>query len=356
LSQRATAFEFGAFLEFPRYPAQSEADAFVQSFAQAEAAERFGLDAIWIAELHFAPERSIASAPLLLASAIAARTRRTKIGIAVQVLPLCHPLRLAEEVATLDYISQGRLILGVGRSGIPRSYEAYGVSYGESRERFAEVLEILRRSWHQERFSFAGKFYKFSDIGVVPRPSPHLRSRLRVAATSDDTYTAIGAMGLPIFVAVRLGTIEELGPQIEAYRAAFRAAGHVGQGEVYLRVPIYVGDTAAAARADPEDSIMQFYRALGQQLERTAALAGMRATERRAERGQALQTIAYPDVLREKVIVGTPEAVVNRLAELSRTLGLSGVLAELNCGGRLATDKVMRSLQLMSEHVAPHFR
>src|SRR5580700_9831270 len=95
------AFEFGAFLEFPRYPAQSEADAFVQSFAQAEAAERFGLDAIWIAELHFAPERSIASAPLLLASAIAARTRRTKIGIAVQVLPLCHPLQLAEEVATL---------------------------------------------------------------------------------------------------------------------------------------------------------------------------------------------------------------------------------------------------------------
>jgi alkanesulfonate monooxygenase SsuD/methylene tetrahydromethanopterin reductase-like flavin-dependent oxidoreductase (luciferase family) len=82
----------------------------------------------------------------------------------------------------------------------------------------------------------------------------------------------------------------------------------------------------------------------------------MRAVERRAERGHALQTIAYPDVLREKVIVGTPDAVVKRLAELTRTLGLSGVLAELNCGGRLATDKVMRSLQLMSEHVAPHFR
>jgi len=264
------AFEFGLFQEFPRYPAQTDADAFAQSFAQADAAERWGLDAVWLAELHFAPERSVASAPLVLASAMAARTRRVKIGIAVQVLPLCHPLRLAEEVATLDLISEGRLILGVGRSGIPRSYEAYGVPYGESRERFAEVLEILQRSWSHERFSHTGTFYKFSDVAVVPRPLPDLRARLRVAATSPDTYAAIGAMGLPIFVAVRLGTIEELGPLIEAYRAAFRAAGHAGQGEVYLRVPIYVGDTAAAARADPEDSILQFYRALGQQLERSA--------------------------------------------------------------------------------------
>jgi alkanesulfonate monooxygenase SsuD/methylene tetrahydromethanopterin reductase-like flavin-dependent oxidoreductase (luciferase family) len=350
------AFEFGVFLEFPRYPAQSDAEAFVQSFAQADAAERFGLDAIWLAELHFAPERSVASAPLVIASAIAARTHRMKIGIAVQVLPLCHPLRLAEEVSTLDHISERRLILGVGRSGIPRSYEAYGVPYSESRERFAEVLEILQRSFSHERFSFSGNFYKFSDIAIVPRPSPSLRSRLRVAATSDDTYAAIGAMGLPIFVAVRLGTIEELGPQIAAYRAAFRAVGHAGQGEVYLRVPIYVGDTEAAARTDPEDSILQFYRALGAQLERTAAVAGMRMTERRAERGQALQTISYADVLREKVIVGTPDAVVKRLAELTRTLGLAGVLAEINCGGRLSNDKVMRSLQLMSEQVAPHFR
>jgi alkanesulfonate monooxygenase SsuD/methylene tetrahydromethanopterin reductase-like flavin-dependent oxidoreductase (luciferase family) len=350
------AFEFGLFQEFPRYPAQSDAEAFAQSFAQAEAAERFGLDAVWLAELHFAPERSVASAPLLLASAIAARTRRLKIGIAVQVLPLCHPLRLAEEVATLDLISEGRLILGVGRSGIPRSYEAYGVPYGESRERFAEVLDILQRSWNHERFSYTGTFYKFSDVAVVPRPLPDLRARLRVAATSPDTYAAIGAMGLPIFVAVRLGTIEELGPLIEAYRAAYRAAGHAGLGEVYLRVPIYVGDTAAAARDDPEDSILQFYRALGAQLERSAAHAGMRAIEARAERGQALQTISYPDVLREKVIVGTPDAVVKRLAELTQALGLSGVLAEINCGGRLANNKVMRSLQLMSEHVAPHFR
>jgi alkanesulfonate monooxygenase SsuD/methylene tetrahydromethanopterin reductase-like flavin-dependent oxidoreductase (luciferase family) len=274
----------------------------------------------------------------------------------VQVLPLCHPLRLSEEVATLDHLSNGRLIFGVGRSGFPRTYEAYGIPYGESRERFAEVLEILRRSWTEERFSFEGAFYKYRNITVIPRPLQKPHPLLRVAATSADTYPAIGAMGLPIFVAVRLGTIEELGPNIAAYREAYRAAGHAGQGEVYLRVPIYVGETEASARAEPEQSIMQFYRTLGAQLEGTATQAGTRAIEQRAERGQALQTISYDDALRDKVIVGTPASVAMRLQDLVGKLGLNGVLAELNCGGLIPEAKVMRSLQLLCEEVAPRFR
>ena len=290
------AFEFGIFHEFQRRAGQTDAEAFAQSFAQVDAAERWGLDVIWLAELHFVPERSVASAPLVLASAIATRTRRMKIGIAVQVLPLCHPLRLAEEVATLDHISQGRLIFGVGRSGFPRTYEAYGVPYDESRERFAEVLEILKRSWSDERYSFEGSFYKVRNVTVVPRPLQKPYPALRIAATSADTYPAIGAMGLPIFVAVRLGTIEELGPNIAAYREAYRAAGHAGQGEVYLRVPVYVGDTEASARADPEHSIMQFYRTLGAQLEEFGH-AGGRARDRAARRAG---TSAADDRLRRR--------------------------------------------------------
>jgi alkanesulfonate monooxygenase SsuD/methylene tetrahydromethanopterin reductase-like flavin-dependent oxidoreductase (luciferase family) len=350
------AFEFGIFHEFSRSPGQTDAEAFAQSFAQVDAAERWGLDVVWLAELHFLPERSVVSAPLIVATAIAARTRRLKVGIAVQVLPLCHPLRLAEEVATLDHISGGRLIFGVGRSGFPRTYEAYGVPYAESRERFAEVLEVLQRSWRQERFSFEGDFYTFRNITLVPRPLQTPYPPLRIAATSPDTYPAIGAMGLPIFVAVRLGTIEELGPNIAAYREAYRAAGHAGEGQVYLRVPIYVGETEAAARDEPEASIMQFYRTLGQQIEDSATRAGARAIEQRAERGQALQTVTYDAALRDKVIVGTPKAVAARLQDLKAKLGLDGVLAELNCGGLIADDKVMRSLQLLCEEVAPRFR
>ena len=109
--------EFGLFHEFQKSQDTSEAEAFAQSFALVDAAEQWGLDAMWLAELHFAPDRSVLASPLILAAAIAQRTRRMKIGTAVQVLPLCHPLRLAEEAATVDQISDGRLIFGVGRSG-----------------------------------------------------------------------------------------------------------------------------------------------------------------------------------------------------------------------------------------------
>jgi len=349
-------FEYGVFHEFSRRAGQSDAEAFAQSFAQVDVAERGGLDCLWLAELHFLPERSVAAAPLMLAASVAARTQRMKIGIAVQVLPLCHPLRLAEEVATLDHLSQGRLVFGVGRSGFARTYEAYGSPYGESRERFAEVLEILQRAWSKDRFSFEGSFYKFHNIGLVPKPLQKPYPALRIAATSDDTFPAIGAMGLPIFVAVRLGTLEELGPNIAAYRAAYRAAGHAGDGEVYLRVPVYVAETEAAARAEPEQSIMHLYRTLGSQLVDTASRPGTRASEHRAERGARLQTVSYDDALRGKVIVGTPDSVVARLKELTETLGLNGVLAELNAGALIPVDKVMRSLQLMCEAVAPRMR
>src|SRR5262249_26000237 len=338
------AFEFGIFHEFQRRAGQNDAEAFAQSFTQVDAAERLGLDVVWLAELHFVPDRSVASAPLVLASAIASRTRRMKVGIAVQVLPLCHPLRLAEEVTTLDHISQGRLIFGVGRSGFPRTYEAYGIPYAESREPLVEVLQILRGSWSQERFSFKGQYFQVRNVTVIPRPFQQPYPELRVAATSADTYPAIGAMGLPIFVAVRLGTIEELGPNIAAYRAAYRQAGHAGRGQVYLRGPVFVGETGVGARGGARRPAMPFYPGLGLQLEGTAARPGVRAIEQRIGRGQALQTIRYEDALRDKLIVGTPASVTMRIEELIGKLGLNGVLAELNCGGLIAEDKVMRSL------------
>ena len=136
---------------------QSDADAFAQALDQVSDAERWGLDAIWLAEIHQQAERSVLSAPLTVAAAIATRTSRIKIGTAVQVLPLCHPLRLAEETATIDQISRGRLLLGAGRSGNPRGYAAYGVPYSESRERFYETLDILKRAWTQPQLFLSGQ-------------------------------------------------------------------------------------------------------------------------------------------------------------------------------------------------------
>lgn len=343
--------EFGMFCEFECPEGRPEVQAFDDGLAQVDAAERWGLDAVWLAELHVSPHRSVLSAPLTIASAIAARTQRIKIGTAVQVLPLCHPLRLAEETATVDQISHGRLVFGVGRSGFARTYEAYGVPYAESQQRFAETLEIVRLAWTSATFSYEGEYYSFHDVSLVPKPYQTPHPPIRVAATSPDTFPAIGKSGYPIFAAVRLGTLAELAPNIEAYRRAYKEAGHPGEGQVFLRVPVHVADSYERARAEPEESVMRFYRNLGQQLEESATRAGARTIERRAERGQRLQTITYDEVLRDKIIVGTPEMVADRLGAIRDELGLDGVLAELNCGSLIPQPRVMRSLQLLCEQV-----
>jgi alkanesulfonate monooxygenase SsuD/methylene tetrahydromethanopterin reductase-like flavin-dependent oxidoreductase (luciferase family) len=348
--------EFGVFHEFQRLPGQSEAAAFADSFAQVDAAEEWGLDAMWLAELHFAPERSVLAAPLIVATAIAERTRRLKIGTAVQVLPLCHPLRLAEEVATVDQLSRGRLIFGVGRSGFPRVYEAYGVSYAESRERFAEVLAILKLAWAAPRFSHRGRYYNFEQVALVPKPYQQPYPPIRVAATSADTYPAIGTLGHAIFIASRLGALSELAPLVASYRAAWKAAGHAGAGEVYLRVPVYVAESEARARSEPEASIMRLFRYTGERIAESANLEGARPIEERAQRGERLQTVTWEDAMRDKVIVGTPEGVAGRLAELRAELGLDGILAELNAGSLIPQPQVMNALRLLCQEVMPRFK
>jgi alkanesulfonate monooxygenase SsuD/methylene tetrahydromethanopterin reductase-like flavin-dependent oxidoreductase (luciferase family) len=343
------AFEFGMFHEFQRPSGQSEEEAFATSFEQVDAAERWGLDAMWLAEIHIAPERSVLSAPLTLASAIAARTKRIKIGTAVQVLPLCHPLRLAEETATIDQISRGRLLLGVGRSGNPRSYAAYGVPYSESRERFYETLEILKLAWTQPSFSYSGKFHTFSEARAVPRPFQQPHPPIRIAGASEDTFPVLGLLGHPLFVAVRSGSLSGLAADLKAYRDAYEAAGHPGRGAVHLRLSLHLADSDAEARREAEPSVMAGYKKLVAQLE------GSPSGRRRAEL-ETVRTITYDDILRDKIIVGGPDHVAARLHELREVLGIDGILAELNFGSAIPPQQMMHSLRLLCQEVAPRFR
>ena len=345
------AFEFGVFHEFQRRPGQSEAEAFTTAFEQVDAAERWGLDAIWLAEIHMAPERSVCAVPMTIASAIASRTRNIKIGTGVQVLPLCQPLRLAEDAATVDHISHGRLIFGVGRSGFPRAYEAYGIPYGESPERFAEVLEVVKRAWTEETFSFAGKFYNYENVCIVPKPYHKPHPPIRIAANREDTFISAGRQGYAIFVGARRGTFDEVLPNVRIYREAWKAAGHSGNGAVYLRAPVYVGDTLEQALNDPQETLMNFYRYLGARLEESANRPGIFDTERRIEGAQRLQSLTWEEVQRGRAIVGTPEMVADNLASLKDELGLAGILAELNTGGLIPHERVMRSMQLLCEKV-----
>ncbi|MDP8923236.1 MAG: LLM class flavin-dependent oxidoreductase, partial [Chloroflexota bacterium] len=205
-------------------------------------------------------------------------------------------------------------------------------------------------------FSYEGRYHSFRDVSVTPKPYQQPHPPIRIAATTPDTFPALGTQGYPVFGAVRQGTFSELAPDLDAYRTAYRTAGHPGQGQVFLRVPIYVADTEEQALSEPEPSMMQFYRAMANQLIESARDPGARPTERRAERGEALAKLTFEQARREKVVVGTPAMVADRLAELRDELGLSGILAELNCGGQIPQERVMRSLQLLCTEVMPGFK
>jgi alkanesulfonate monooxygenase SsuD/methylene tetrahydromethanopterin reductase-like flavin-dependent oxidoreductase (luciferase family) len=355
LQQAGAEMEFGMFHEFPSLSGRSETEAFDEAMEQVEAAERLGLDVMWLAELHFEPRRSLLSAPLSIASAIAARTRRIKIGIAVQVLPLCHPLRLAEEAATVDQLSHGRLIFGVGRSGVAQTYAAYGVPYAESQARFREVLDVVQRAWSEPSFSYEGTYYRFKDVSVVPTPFQKPTPPIRIAASTPDTFPLIGQRGVPIFASVRHTNWSDLAGQIRRYQAAWEAAGHKGRGQVFVSAPTYLAETEKRARAEPKASIMHFYHEQANLLEGAARLVDPVTAERRMQRVNELRRRSYEEALEANVLIGTPETIAAKLKGLETEIGLSGILAELNCGGLIPHDQVVSALRLLCREVMPRF-
>ena len=349
--------QFGSFMEFHRREGHTQADAFREAFGHIELSESLGLDAVWLAESHFNPARSVLSSPHAIASAIAARTKHLRIGTAVSVLPLGNPLRTAEEAATIDQISEGRFEFGVGRSGLPGSYEGYNIPYSESRERFYEYLEIILEAWCKERFTYKGQFYGFDDVCLVPKPYQQPHPPIRIAATTSDTFPVIGKMGFAIFVGVRGMSLDGVAEQVESYRTAWREAGHEGEIDVSLRVPVYVGETEEDALTAPEESFMRQFRRLGGQLAASASRAGSDPGEERAERGAQLASIQWErNVIGQKAAVGTPEMVIEQLKVMKDTLSLTGVVAEFNAGELISEDKISNSLRLFCEEVIPAFR
>ena len=347
---------FGIFMEFGSRPNLSETESFQEGFRLADAAEEMGLDGVWLAELHFNPVRSVLSAPLIVASSIATRTRRLRIGMAVHVLPLNNPLRIAEEIATLDQISEGRFEFGVGRSGFARSYDLYGVPYVESRERFREALNIILEAWKGEPFSHEGEFYTFEGANVWPRPYQLPHPPLRIAATTAETFPRLGREGHPIFVGLRGMDIPELKGCLKEYRTAWHEAGHEGNGDVSLRIPVYAGETEEEALEGPFDSINGYFNRMGSLLRDSASSGAGADASGRQGRADRLATMTYEEMLETKVAFGTGEGLVDRFTGLKEELGLDGLVAELNAGGLIPEDGVTRSLRIITEQVMPTFK
>jgi alkanesulfonate monooxygenase SsuD/methylene tetrahydromethanopterin reductase-like flavin-dependent oxidoreductase (luciferase family) len=158
----------------------------------AELAEQLGFDSVWIAE-HAFSEHSIISSPHSLLAAIAARTNRVTVGVACTIVPWHPPLRMAQDLATIDVISRGRLIIGVGRGYQKREFDAYGVDISESRDRFLEGMDIAVKAWTQERLAYDGKYHSIPEVMIIPKPvqQPHPPILMAVTHSPESVEIAV---------------------------------------------------------------------------------------------------------------------------------------------------------------------
>src|SRR5207249_4926544 len=177
----------------------------------------------------------------------------------------------------------------------------------------------------------------------APRPYRLPHPPLRMAATTAETFPRVGGMGLPIFVGLRGMNIPELSGHLRAYRDAWRAAGHPGDGDVCLRIPVYAAPTEKAATEEPHETITYYFRRQAELTRAPIGRAGTGPAERRAAQAQRLANLSYDEILTTKVAFGTGPGLIDRLTALKEQLGVNGIAAELNPGGLLSTAQEMRS-------------
>ena len=349
--------DFGININFTMSGAMTHQEAIRESMEEVDLAEQMGLDTVWLGEMHFNPARSVLSAPIVIASSIATRTKRLRVGMAVQVLPLIHPLRIAEEAATVDQLSEGRFEFGVGRSGNVRAYDIMGIDYGESKDRFQEALDIILMAWSGETFSYEGKYNHITNASISPLPYQQPHPKVRIAASSEDSFGRIGRLGYPIFLGLRTMDVEDLKTNLQEYKQEWIAAGHPGEGgDINVRFPVYIAPSEAEAIEEPKESIEAFFQRQRELFEYSRGRQGADVSAGRQARYERLVNSTYEDLLETRVVFGSPEQVIDRLHEFREMLGVSGITAELNPGGFLPKEAVQRSLRLMTEEVMPAFK
>jgi len=323
--------------------------------ARAVLAEELGYEGFWVTEHHFHWFGGAHANPLVALSAIAGRTTRLRLGTAVTLLPYRHPLLVAEEFACLDNLSHGRVDLGVGRGFIKAEYDGLGVSMSESRPRFDESLEVIRRAWTEREVTHKGQFWQFEETELVPKPVQKPHPPIWVGATvTPESFVNIGVLGLPIMIVPYVAPgLDALKDKVKLYVDAFRAAGHRHEPEVLAFFMVLISDDVASLRERTADHIRAFAIA-SEQTERK--MRGERDPVQYAHfKSRADKTQLYNfDALHggRKVLFGTPQHCAEIVALWAREVGLTYTSIMPSWGG-LPEATVQATMRRFAREVIP---
>jgi alkanesulfonate monooxygenase SsuD/methylene tetrahydromethanopterin reductase-like flavin-dependent oxidoreductase (luciferase family) len=332
-----------------------------------EALDRLGYYGVAMNEHHTSPY-GLMNSPNLLAASAAQRTKRLKLLVYGNLLPLHNPVRLAEELAMLDCLSNGRLIAGFAR-GIPREYKVYDVPLPESRARFEEAFEIVRGAWTEEVFSFEGKFWSFKDVALWPRPlqQPHPPVWVPVSS-SQETIEWAARNNVPITPGIGPRPLNE--DVTRYYARCLRENGHeITPGHLILTVNAYVADSKQQALDEAGPSTLYFNRTLFSHgsiteanLQRDAGYLSQTALDYVRPENMKYAARAredYRDMTMESLAKqveswpwGTADEVIERIIEDADHFGGETMLVSLNRGG-LPQHLFLRQIERFAREVLP---
>jgi len=308
--------------------------------AQACLAEELGFASVLLAERHLTHGRLLHPSPFVLVAAIAARTTEIRVGTAGRILSLDHPIRVAEDAATLDVLSGGRLELGVTRASLDgEAHAAFACPTDASNERFAEALEILVKALSEESFSYDGRQYQIPEVSVFPKPLQRPHPPISVVAVSRDRLLFAAENGYPPVLGA-LSTAAELQDAFEVYARTLVTAGYNGGREPTVNRFVYVSDSDESARAEMEPAFVRFIAEFAPDLR--AALEGR----------YGLGPVDYDRVVEDFCLFGSPATVAARLRELRKLVGLKRLLVTVNFP-TLDLNLCLRSMKLFAHEVVP---
>jgi probable F420-dependent oxidoreductase len=335
--------KFGLYSSIANPPRGENLDRSIDEvIAEAQLAEASGFDSCFFGEHHQDRDGFLPS-PLIVATAVAARTERLRVGTSVILLPLHHPVRIAEDVITLDLVSKGRVTLGVGIGYQPADFQAFGVPIEHRATIFEESLEILRQCWTGEPFSFKGKHFTLHDVRVLPRPfqrpappvwiGASIPTAARRAARLADGF--VGTPSTSMTTAVRLA---------DAYKDAARAAGRPAQ--VVAMRDAWVATSRAEAEAVYGPHVMTAYKYYWDN--RLSEFRGIPS-----DTPFTLENLA-PD----RVILGDPETCVREFRRWHEATGADYFLLRFRHAhsGGPPHARILEAIKLFGERVIPHCR
>jgi alkanesulfonate monooxygenase SsuD/methylene tetrahydromethanopterin reductase-like flavin-dependent oxidoreductase (luciferase family) len=375
---RRLKMDFGIFYEIqvnsPLKYREREYQAFHDVMNQVVFAEQCGFTNFWTVEHHFQVGFAHSSAPEVLYGAISQRTSVIRIGHAVVLLPYPynHPIRVAERVATLDILSNGRVEVGTGRSATQVELGGFGIPYRETRARWEEALDVITTIWKSKdgTFSYKGKYFDIPERTVVPMPIQKPHPPMWVACTGEDTHELAGKLGLGLLSFTLLVAPEKLGRRVESYRNAIKTAKPYGafvNNKAGAFSMVHLADTDKQAREEAERSFMSYVnttlRVNSAVIEAKKTGVDPKESPRslvpdlpKQYEGLDPSKVTIDSLIEHGMcICGSPDSAIRQLERLQQAAHLDQFLAMMQFWA-IPHEKTMHAIDLFGKYVIPHFR